>query len=81
MRITKEQQNKMDNPLLNDRQLRDECVGRYEVLEKVKKLVLLPGTELMSTEQIADYYEVSIDHIKRLYGLNREEINASKRVL
>lgn len=75
MRITKEQQNKLDNPLLNDRQLRDKCVGRYEVLEKVKKLVLLPGTELMSTEQIADYYEVSIDHIKRLYGLNREEIN------
>lgn len=66
---------KDENPLLDNRQLRDKCVGRYEVLEKVKKLVLLPGTELMSTEQVADYYEVSTDHIKRLYGLNREEID------
>lgn len=29
----------------------------------------------MSIEQVADYYEVSIDHIKSLYGLNREEID------
>ena len=35
---------KDENPLLDNRQLRDKCVGRYEVLEKVKKLVLLPGT-------------------------------------
>ena len=47
---------KDENPLLDNRQLRDKCVGRYEVLEKVKKLVLLPGTEFATINQIAEYY-------------------------
>lgn len=62
--------------VISDRNMRDKCVGHYEVLERVKSLLLLPGTELMSIEQVADYYEVSIDHIKSLYGLNREEIDS-----
>lgn len=72
MRIKEKQ---TDN-IIADRSIRDRCVGHYEVLEKVKKLLLLPGTELMSIERVADYYEVSIDHIKSLYGLNREEIDS-----
>lgn len=65
-----------DDNIINDREIRDRCVGHYEVLEKVKKLLLLPGTELMSINQAADYYEVSVDHIKSLYGANRDEINS-----
>lgn len=65
-----------DDNIINDREIRDRCVGHYEVLEKVKKLLLLPGTELMSINQVADYYEVSVDHIKSLYGANRDEINS-----
>lgn len=74
MRLTKEQ--KEQENIISDREMRDRCVGRYEVLEKVKKLLLLPGTDLMSIEQVADYYEVSMDHVKSLYGLNREEIDS-----
>lgn len=66
---------KSNENVISDRSIRDKCVGHYEVLERVKELLLLPGTELMSIEQVADYYEVSIDHIKSLYGLNREEID------
>ena len=73
MSLTKKQ--KEQENIISDRSMRDKCVGHYEVLERVKKLLLLPGTELMSIEQVADYYEVSIDHIKTLYGLNREEID------
>lgn len=73
MRLTKEQK-KQEN-LITDREIRDKCVGHYEVLEKVKKLLLLPGTNLMSIEQVADYYEVSDRWIKELYSYNREEIN------
>ena len=73
MRLTKEQ--KEQENIISDREMRDKCVGRYEVLEKVKKLLLLPGTDLMSIEQVADYYEVSMDHVKSLYGLNRGEID------
>ena len=35
MRLTKEQRKK-ENPLLDDRQLRDKCVGRYEVLDNAQ---------------------------------------------
>ena len=66
---------KSNDNVISDRSIRDKCVGHYEVLEIVTELLLLPGTELMSIEQVADYYEVSIDHIKSLYGLNREEID------
>lgn len=72
MRI-KEKQN--DN-IITDRNIRDKCVGHYEVLERVKNLLLLPGTELMSIEQVADYYEVTPEWIKELYGNHREEIDS-----
>ena len=74
MRLTKEQKEKEN--IISDRSMRDKCVGHYEVLERVKKLLLLPGTEMMSIEQVADYYEVSDRWIKELYGYNREEIDS-----
>ena len=73
MRLTKEQ--KEQENIISDREMRDKCVGRYEVLEKVKKLLLLPGTDLVSIDQVADYYEVSSQGIKNLYSQNREEID------
>lgn len=73
MRLTKEQ--KEQENIISDREMRDKCVGRYEVLEKVKNLLLLPGTDLMSIDQVADYYEVSSQGIKNLYSQNREEID------
>ena len=74
MRLTKEQ--KEQENIISDRSMRDKCVGHYEVLERVKKLLLLPGTEMMSIEQVADYYEVSDRWITELYGYNREEIDS-----
>ena len=74
MRLTKEQ--KEQENIISDRSMRDKCVGHYEVLERVKNLLLLPGTEMMSIEQVADYYEVSDRWIKELYGYNREEIDS-----
>lgn len=73
MRLTKEQ--KEQENIISNRSMRDKCIGRYDVLEKVKKLLLLPGTDLMSIDQVADYYEVSSQGIKNLYSQNREEID------
>ena len=73
MRLTKEQ--KEQENIISDRSMRDKCVGRYDVLERVKKLLLLPGTELMSINSVADYYEVSSQRIKDLYTQNKEEID------
>ena len=74
MRLTKKKMEQEN--IISDRSMRDKCVGRYEVLEKVKKLLLLPGTDLMSIEQVADFYEVSSQGIKNLYSQNREEIDS-----
>lgn len=73
MRLTKEQ--KEQENIISDRRMRDKCVGHYEVLERVKELLLLPGTELMSIEQVANYYEVSPQRVKDLYTQNKEEID------
>lgn len=56
MRTTKEQ-DKIDN-IISDRNKRDECVNRYEVLEKVKDLLLISVFESITLKQLADYYEV-----------------------
>lgn len=88
MRLTKEQ-NETENPLLDNRQLRDECVGRYEVLEQVKTLLLLPDNETATVKQIAEYYSsirtdeekalgkkdiiISEDAIQKIYQRNKEE--------
>ena len=72
MRIKKQEN---DN-IISDRSLRDKCVGHYEVLERVKELLLLPDTDLMSINQVAEYYEVTPEWIKELYGSHREEIDA-----
>lgn len=74
MRRTKEQE-KIDN-IISDRNIRDKCVSHYEVLERVKELLLLPDTKLMSINQVAEYYEVSPQWIKDLYTQNKNEIDS-----
>ena len=44
MRLVKDQK-ETENPLLDDRRLRDKYVGRYEVLDQTKTLLLLPDDE------------------------------------
>jgi hypothetical protein len=62
------------NELLESKELREEMVSRVETLEKVKKLLLIPNTDLATTQQVAEYYEVGLEAIKSLVKDNREEI-------
>lgn len=57
------------------KELRDECVGRIEVLQKVKALMLIPQLECMTLKQIAEFYEVETKTVERCYERNEEEIN------
>lgn len=72
MRVKKQ----TNDNIISDRSMRDKCVGHYEVLERVKELLLLPDTDLMSINHVADYYEVTPEWIKELYGNHREEIDS-----
>ena len=75
MRLIKEQK-ETKNPLLDDRQLRDKCVGRYEVLDKVKELLLLPGEEIATQKQVASFYEVDEKAIEKVCVRHLDELES-----
>lgn len=63
-----------ENDLIINMDLRKSMLSKVEVLEKVKELILLPNTELMTTSMVAEWYEVGIEAIKSLYSRNRGEL-------
>lgn len=60
--------------MVDNHDLRNELIARTEVLDKVKKLLLIPEINCMTIRQVADYYEVDVDTIKRCCQRNRTEI-------
>lgn len=60
--------------LIEKKNLRDEYIDKIEVLDKVKTLLLLPDIQLATTQQVADFYEVSERWIKMLLETNRDEL-------
>ena len=56
-------------------QLRNEYITITEVLDKVKKLFLIPELEVMTVKQVAEFYEVDVDVIKKCYQRNKTEID------
>lgn len=61
--------------IIMDKATRDRLAGRYDVLEKVKKLLLLPGTDYATITEIAEFYEVSIEAIQKIYQRRKSEID------
>ena len=60
--------------LLQRKEAREDCITRVEVLDKVGELLLLPNTEYATTEQVANYYEVGIEVVRKLFQRNKEEL-------
>lgn len=65
----------VETQFIDDRKLRDNYVGHYDVLERVKKLFLLPGTELAVVKQVADFYEVDEETVQTVYKRNKDELD------
>lgn len=63
--------------LLESRALRGEQMGRVDVLDKVKGLVMLPDGIHVRTEEAARYFEVSTGAVKRLTDRHQEELTES----
>ena len=59
---------------MEKRELREEFIGRMDVLDKVGDLILLPSTEFATTEQVATYYGVTTRHIEDIISNNKEEL-------
>lgn len=80
-----------ETQFIDDRDLRNSYVGHFEVLEKVKSLLLLPDNETATVKQIAEYYStyrteeeksqglkdiiVTEDAIQKIYQRNKEEFS------
>ncbi|MFB6501563.1 MULTISPECIES: hypothetical protein [unclassified Streptomyces] len=60
--------------LLESRALRVEQMGRVDVLDKVKSLVMLPDGIHVRTEDVARYFEVSTATVRRLIDRHRGEL-------
>lgn len=60
--------------LIESKALRESYVNRVNVLDKVKKLTLLPDDLNVTVEMSANYYEVHIDAIESVIRDNREEL-------
>jgi len=59
---------------IEDKGLREKYMDKLEVLDKAKKIVTLPNTELMTTKMVAEWYEVNEDVIRQLYVRNKDEL-------
>ena len=55
----------------------EQVVSHIEVLDKVKHLLTIPGTDTMTTRQVADYYGVEIDTVRRVYQRHKVEIDSN----
>lgn len=62
------------NDLLESKELREKLVAKVEILDKVKQLLLIPGTDKATIKQISDYYEVGEEAIKTIVFRNRDEL-------
>ncbi|MGW8883355.1 hypothetical protein [Streptomyces sp. NPDC055749] len=60
--------------LLESRALRVERMGRVDVLDKIKSLVMLPDGIHVRTEDVARYFEVSTEAVKKVTQRHRAEM-------
>lgn len=76
MTKSKDKNKEKENELLENKKMRDELISRTEVLENVKALITLPNTEVLSSQLVAEYYEVTEDVIRDNIRRNREELES-----
>ena len=68
--------NNVNFDLVNNQNEREIIMNeeRLDVLDKVKELVMLKGTEYMTTKMVAEYYNVAEGTIKALVSRNNDEL-------
>ena len=61
--------------ILENKEIREKLIQRLDVLDKVKQVVTMPSTELITMEQVADYYEVDIKAIDTIINRHYDELS------
>jgi len=60
--------------LLENQEFRNSVIEHYEVLEKVKELLLIPNTEFATIKQVAEFYEVGEEAVKAIVFRFKKEL-------
>ena len=64
----------IETQFIENKVLREKYISRFEVLEKVKALLLIPQMECMTINQAADFYEVDAKAVKKIALRNIGEL-------
>lgn len=67
--------------MVDNKELREKYIERVDVLDKVKKLLLIPQLEMMTARQVADFYEVDMHTIQICYQRNKKEIDSDGAIV
>ena len=67
--------------LVESQSARDEFANRIDVLQKVKQLRVLPDDLHVTTQMVADFYEVTQEVIRKVIQLHRNEFDEDKMVV
>ncbi len=74
--------NVQTDSMVDNKELRQKYIDRTEVLDKLKnKLFLIPQLEMMTIQQVADFYEVDLKAIQQCVHRNSDEIYADGVVM
>lgn len=60
--------------IIENKQERERLIQRVEVLEKVKALLLIPGTDFATLKQVAEFYEVGEKAIETICIRHKDEL-------
>lgn len=60
--------------LVTNKALREQNIDRIYILNKVKALMTIPKTDYVTSQMVANYYEVPYDTIKKAVMRHREEL-------
>jgi len=62
--------------LVESQDVREQYIDRVEVLNEVKKLIMLSNDTHVTTEMVANYYQVGLEAINSLIKDNRKEVES-----
>lgn len=62
--------------LIESKSLRESVIDHVDVLDKVKRLIMLPDDIHVTVEMVADFYEVSNDVIRKVSARKKEELES-----
>lgn len=62
--------------MVDNKELREKYIERVDVLDKVKKLLLIPQLEMMTIRQVSDFYEVEYNTIHRYCQRHKDELES-----